>query len=80
MNQQNPTRTTQEVLEEFIRWDCLHSHCNIEKTESMVADFRRRFAGQYDHPPNPVMLAMIEAEKLETLAFIRHMEQINESS
>ena len=64
------------MLEEFIRHDAKTCGVPPKQIVAIVADFRQKFAGHFDHAPRPELIAMVEAEKQETTDFVKHLEQL----
>ena len=76
MNSKPSEATTQTVLEDYFREEYRIVGCDYEETEAMIADFRQSFAGQHNHPPSPLLIAMIKAELQESTDFVEKLKRI----
>jgi hypothetical protein len=65
--------TTQALLEIYFRKEFQIAGTKDAEAEELIADFRKMFLGNFDHPPCPAFLAMLEAEVQESEAFVKKL-------
>lgn len=72
-NPPDDLKITQAALEGYFRKEFQITGTKDAEAEELIADFRKMFPGEFDHPPRPDVSAILEAELRESEAFVKKL-------